>query len=153
MSTNCECIANIPDFCSFSDTSPADNSLDKEKSIEAYTNCIEEAKKCLRFTENPISREKLCKQIAIGYNERGFVRYRKVDFEDAISDYTKALSYDSSLYFTHYNRGLIHYRLGRFEEAIYDMKEALSLKPDFKPAQQCLHQAETDKQNSQSSQQ
>jgi len=54
-----------------------------------------------------------CKQIGIGYNERGFVRYLKVDFVEAIADYSKALSYDPSLYFTQYNRGLIHYRLGR----------------------------------------
>ncbi|XP_060605389.1 tetratricopeptide repeat protein 32-like, partial [Ruditapes philippinarum] len=88
-----------------------------------------------------------CKQIAIGYNERGFMKYQKVDFDEAIADYSKALSYDSSLYFTYYNRGLIHYRLGRFEEAISDLKEALSIEPDFEPAKQCLKQAKVDKQS------
>ncbi|KAL4217682.1 tetratricopeptide repeat [Mactra antiquata] len=145
MSTNCECASNIPNFCLLQGKAFGDTPKDKDGAIEVYTYCINETKKCLSFTENPVSKEKLCKQIAIGYNERGFMKYQKVDFDSAIADYSKALSYDASLYFTFYNRGLIHYRLGRFNEAIADMKEALSLHPDFEPAKQCLAQANIDK--------
>ena len=56
------------------------------------------------------------KNIALGYNNRGFIRYNRVDFDEAIEDYTDALKFDQSLYFTYYNRGLIHYRLGRFNK-------------------------------------
>lgn len=59
MSTSCQCVDNIPDFCLFSGDSEDKKPVDKEKAIEAYTRCIDESKKCLNFTENPVSREKL----------------------------------------------------------------------------------------------
>lgn len=59
MKTGCECVNNIPDFCLFSGNSGDDKPVDKDKAIEAYTKCIDEAKKCLNFTENPVAREKL----------------------------------------------------------------------------------------------
>jgi len=59
MSTGCECVNNIPDFCLSSGKAEDAKTIDKDKAIEAYTKCIDEAKKCLNFTENPVSREKL----------------------------------------------------------------------------------------------
>ena len=34
---------------------------------------------------------------------------------------------------------------GRFDSAITDMKKAIEIQPDFKPAQECLAQANVDK--------
>lgn len=59
MSTNCDCAANIPNFCLLQGKAFGDTPKDKDSAIEVYTYCINETKKCLSFTENPVSKEKL----------------------------------------------------------------------------------------------
>ena len=46
------------------------------------------------------------------FNNRGQVKYLRVDFDEAIEDYTAALKVDSDFAIGYYNRGQIHYRLG-----------------------------------------
>lgn len=59
MTTSCECVSNIPNFCLLQGKLFGDAPKDKDKAIEAYTYCITETKRCLSFTENPVSKEKL----------------------------------------------------------------------------------------------
>jgi tetratricopeptide (TPR) repeat protein len=52
-----------------------------------------------------------------------------VDFDDAVKEYDKALSYDSTLASAYYNRGTIMYRMGCFDKAVQDMEKATTLCP------------------------
>lgn len=51
--------------------------------------------------------------VATAYNNRGQIKYLRVDFYEAIEDYTSAIQADSHFEIPLYNRGLIHYRLGK----------------------------------------
>lgn len=51
--------------------------------------------------------------LATAYNNRGQIKYLRVDFHEAVEDYTSAIEQDSRFEIPYYNRGLIHYRLGR----------------------------------------
>ena len=50
--------------------------------------------------------------LASAYNSRGQIRYLRVDFTEAVEDYTEAIGVHPSFEVPFYNRGLIHYRLG-----------------------------------------
>ena len=47
------------------------------------------------------------------FNNRGQIKYLRVDFDEAIDDYDNALKLIPSSEVILYNRGLIHYRLGK----------------------------------------
>ena len=51
-------------------------------------------------------------ELARAYNERGHIRYLRVDFGNAIDDYTKSIHLDEEFAVAYYNRGQVHYRLG-----------------------------------------
>lgn len=51
--------------------------------------------------------------LATAYNNRGQIKYLRVDFEEATEDFTAAIATDSCFEIPLYNRGLIRYRLGR----------------------------------------
>ena len=51
--------------------------------------------------------------LANAYNNRGQIKYLRVDFEEAMEDYTSAIQTDSRFEIPLYNRGLIRYRLGK----------------------------------------
>ena len=51
-------------------------------------------------------------ELAQAYNERGHIRYLRVDFGNAIDDYTKSIHLDEEFAVAYYNRGQVHYRLG-----------------------------------------
>ncbi|KAL0273726.1 UNVERIFIED_CONTAM: hypothetical protein PYX00_006335 [Menopon gallinae] len=53
----------------------------------------------------------------------------KVDFDDAIEDYTKAISLDPGLAVAYYNRGTVLYRLGNYELALEDLTKCVELDP------------------------
>ncbi|XP_028295283.1 tetratricopeptide repeat protein 32 [Gouania willdenowi] len=84
--------------------------------------------------------------LSTAYNNRGQIKYLRVDFHEAIDDYTSAIQTDNTFEIPFYNRGLIHYRLGFFEEAQSDFKQALKLKPDFEDAKVSLQQTLLDQQ-------
>lgn len=50
--------------------------------------------------------------VATAYNNRGQIKYLRVDFQEAVEDFTSAIQADSSFDVPLYNRGLVHYRLG-----------------------------------------
>lgn len=53
------------------------------------------------------------------------------DFEQAITHYTKAVTYVPDYYEAYLNRGLCYENLGRNAEAEADFKKALEIKPDY----------------------
>ncbi|CAL8318008.1 unnamed protein product [Merluccius merluccius] len=88
--------------------------------------------------------------LAAAYNNRGQIKYLRVDFPEAIEDYTEAIHVDCGYEVPWYNRGLIHYRLGIFEEAKRDFEQVLKINPDFEQAKVSLQQTlqdEEDKMN------
>lgn len=58
-------------------------------------------------------------QLATAYNNRGQIKYLRVDFHEAVEDYTAAIQTDRSSETPFYNRGLIHYRLGEDAVALF----------------------------------
>uniref|UniRef100_A0A3Q3W5B7 Uncharacterized protein n=1 Tax=Mola mola TaxID=94237 RepID=A0A3Q3W5B7_MOLML len=85
--------------------------------------------------------------LASAYNNRGQIKYLRVDFDEAMEDYTSAIQTDSRFEIPLYNRGLIRYRLGFFDDAKSDFQQALKLNPDFEDAKVSLQQAIVDQQH------
>ncbi|XP_018119526.1 tetratricopeptide repeat protein 32 isoform X2 [Xenopus laevis] len=50
--------------------------------------------------------------LAVAFNNRGQIKYFRVDFYEAMDDYTEAIQIKPSFEVPYYNRGLILYRLG-----------------------------------------
>nr|ACM09659.1 Tetratricopeptide repeat protein 32 [Salmo salar] len=50
--------------------------------------------------------------IATAHNNRGQIKYFRVDFREAMEDYTSAIEANCQFEVSFYNRGLIRYRLG-----------------------------------------
>ncbi|KAE8605173.1 hypothetical protein XENTR_v10015002 [Xenopus tropicalis] len=50
--------------------------------------------------------------LAVAFNNRGQIKYFRVDFYEAMDDYTEAIRIKPSFEVAYYNRGLIKYRLG-----------------------------------------
>ncbi|KAJ8356202.1 hypothetical protein SKAU_G00189960 [Synaphobranchus kaupii] len=87
------------------------------------------------------------RDLAIAFNNRGQIKYRKVDFYQAMEDYTLAIQANSRFEVPFYNRGLIRYRLGFFQEAEEDFQKTLDLNPTFEDAKLSLKQAIIDRKH------
>ncbi|XP_022063100.1 tetratricopeptide repeat protein 32 [Acanthochromis polyacanthus] len=92
------------------------------------------------------SRECDAGSLATAYNNRGQIKYLRVDFHEAVEDYTSAVQADKHFEIPFYNRGLIHYRLGFFDDAKSDFQQALKLNPHFEDAKASLQQTLLDQQ-------
>ncbi|CAL8315262.1 unnamed protein product [Boreogadus saida] len=92
-------------------------------------------------------RECAAGDLAAAYNSRGQIRYLRVDFTEAMDDYTEAIGVDPRFAIPFYNRGLIHYRLGFFEEAKRDFQQVLKINPDFEEAKVSLLQTLQDQKH------
>ncbi|CAN0272077.1 unnamed protein product [Lampetra planeri] len=92
-------------------------------------------------------RDRLCKEdCAVALNNRGQIKYLRVDFYEAMDDYTQAIECNKDFPIPYYNRGLILYRLGFFDDAIKDFHKAVELNPAFEDARASLKQAARDKE-------
>ncbi|KAK2167015.1 hypothetical protein LSH36_32g02025 [Paralvinella palmiformis] len=115
-----------------------------EHSLRKYYIVIDECEKYLETEKDQNSANKDYTDIRsfLGecYNKRGLVRYKLVEFAEAVQDFTKALKLKPNMAVAFYNRGLIHYRLGNYEGAIIDMKAALNWDAGFTSAKQCLEE-------------
>lgn len=65
--------------------------------------------------------------MATAYNNRGQIKYFRVDFYEAMDDYTSAIEVQPDFEVPYYNRGLILYRLGKifflsFCPGLYSLK-------------------------------
>ena len=63
------------------------------------------------------------------YN-RGLAQSLKGNYDQALTEYEKALRYDPNAYQVHYNMGVAYVRLKRYAEAIFELEHYLELKPD-----------------------
>ncbi|KAI9544001.1 hypothetical protein NQZ68_005050 [Dissostichus eleginoides] len=93
------------------------------------------------------SRECEASHLATAYNNRGQIKYFRVDFGEAVEDFSLAIQSDSSYETPFYNRGLIHYRLGFFDDAKSDFQQVLKMNPDFEDAKVSLKQTLLDQQH------
>ncbi|KAG7508655.1 tetratricopeptide repeat protein 32 [Solea senegalensis] len=84
--------------------------------------------------------------LATAYNNRGQIKYFRVDFHEAVEDYTSAIQANSHFEIPLYNRGLVHYRLGFFDDAKMDFQQAVKLNPEFEDAKESLQQTILDQQ-------
>ncbi|XP_049760561.1 tetratricopeptide repeat protein 32 [Elephas maximus indicus] len=89
------------------------------------------------------------KDLATAYNNRGQIKYFRVDFYEAMDDYTSAIEVQPNFEVPYYNRGLILYRLGYFDEALEDFRKVLDLNPGFQDAALSLKQTILDKEEKQ----
>ena len=71
------------------------------------------------------------RHLAIGYNARGLIWLRKEEVDTAISDFTKAIEYQSDFDSAYNNRGLAYRSVGNYEAALKDFEEAIRLNPKF----------------------
>ncbi|TMS11929.1 Tetratricopeptide repeat protein 32 [Larimichthys crocea] len=122
----------------------------KPRPLETHYNAIGRRleQRHIRSCKNKRS-QKECEaiKVATAYNNRGQIKYLRVDFHEAVEDYTSAIQSDSRFETPFYNRGLIHYRLGFFDDAKSDFQQALKLNPDFKDAKESLQQTLLDQQH------
>ncbi|KAL2082670.1 hypothetical protein ACEWY4_022488 [Coilia grayii] len=114
------------------------NNKNFEKAEELYTHYINSCEK--------LARECDASELAVALNNRGQIKYFRVDFKEAVEDYTLAIKAKNEFEVPYYNRGLIHYRLGFFEDAETDFKRVLALNPNFEDAKQSLQQTIMDRQ-------
>ncbi|XP_071296367.1 tetratricopeptide repeat protein 32 [Agelaius tricolor] len=84
--------------------------------------------------------------LATALNDRGQVRYLRVEFAAAVQDFTAAIECQPGFEVPYYNRGLVRYRLGDFDEAMKDFRKVLELNPQFEDAALSLKQAMLDKE-------
>ncbi|KAM6405875.1 tetratricopeptide repeat protein 32 [Pluvialis apricaria] len=89
------------------------------------------------------------RHLATALNDRGQVRYFRVEFAAAVEDYTAAIECQPAFEVPYYNRGLVLYRLGCFDEAMKDFRKVLELNPQFEDAALSLKQAMLDKEEKQ----
>ncbi|KAM6279472.1 tetratricopeptide repeat protein 32 [Porphyrio hochstetteri] len=86
------------------------------------------------------------RDLATALNNRGQIKYLRVEFAAAMEDYTAAIECQPGFEVPYYNRGLVLYRLGCFDEAMKDFRKVLELNPQFEDAALSLKQAILDKE-------
>ncbi|XP_066453033.1 tetratricopeptide repeat protein 32 isoform X2 [Eleutherodactylus coqui] len=107
-----------------------------EAAEELYDRVIESCEQSRCSTE----------ELSTAYNNRGQIKYFRVDFYEAMDDYTDAIRVNPKFEVPYYNRGVILYRLGFFDEAIKDFQKVLELNPKFEDARISLQQSIADKE-------
>jgi Flp pilus assembly protein TadD len=68
----------------------------------------------------------------LAYNNRGVAQQRKGNLDEAVADFTLALTLNRRNSTAYVNRGLAYLRLGRPAEAEMDFQKALALNPNLK---------------------
>jgi len=65
------------------------------------------------------------------YNNRGYLKYTKNDFPEAIKDYDIAISINEKYADAYYNKGIAEYCLNNYKGAIENYKKAVSIRPKY----------------------
>ncbi|XP_008311277.1 tetratricopeptide repeat protein 32 [Cynoglossus semilaevis] len=121
--------------------------LEHANSAFKMKNFIEAEKLYTRFITSCLQfRQCQAADLATAYNNRGQIKYFRVDFYEAVDDYTSAIQAKSEFEIPLYNRGVIHYRLGFFDKAKTDFEQVLKLNPEFEEAKVSLQQTLLDQQ-------
>ncbi len=71
--------------------------------------------------------------LAPAYSNRGLVSYSKGLYDQAISDYTKALEINPRFAGAYYNRAFSYFRKGEYERSWKDIEKAESLGHQISP--------------------
>lgn len=78
-----------------------------------HNDALKELNKVIGVAEQYKEETKSMKRLlSCAWNDRGHLKYLQVNFEDAISDYTRAIDLDNDFAVPYYNRGQVHYRMG-----------------------------------------
>lgn len=85
------------------------NSGYNSDALKELNKLIDLSKKCKEQSES------LNQLLSRAWNDRGHLKYLKVDFDAAIYDYTQAIELDKNFAVPYYNRGQIHYRMGTYK--------------------------------------
>jgi tetratricopeptide (TPR) repeat protein len=80
------------------------------------------------------------KNIKYVYHNRGWVRQRMEDYENAIKDYDAALANDPAFAPAYYGRASAYYQSGNLPRAMEDAKEALRLAPENRKYDDLLYE-------------
>jgi tetratricopeptide (TPR) repeat protein len=70
----------------------------------------------------------------LAYNNRGNAYDYKGQYDQAISDYTKAIEINPKYGLAYYNRGIAHNNKGQYDQVISDYTKALEINPKFAEA-------------------
>ncbi|XP_030638134.1 tetratricopeptide repeat protein 32 [Chanos chanos] len=116
------------------------NNKNFKQAEELYTQFIKSCNETSKCDTN---------DLAVAFNNRGQIKYLRVDFYEAMDDYTSAIKVNSQFEVPFYNRGLIRYRLGFFEDAESDFRKVLELNSNFEDARQSLEQTRLDREEKQ----
>ena len=65
------------------------------------------------------------------YNNRGIAYGERGQYDDAISDFTRALEINPRYAEAYYNRGLAYIRKGQYDQAISDFNKAVEINPRY----------------------
>ncbi len=84
-------------------------------------------KALLDYQESLIFRD----DIAIVYNNIGWLKFLKGENEDALKNLNKAIALDDSLSIAYNNRGLVNRKLENLKKALEDYRKAINLNPYF----------------------
>ncbi|MCX7704465.1 MAG: tetratricopeptide repeat protein, partial [Planctomycetota bacterium] len=71
------------------------------------------------------------KEIALEWNDKGFAKAERGDYDGAIRDYDRAIELNPEYAEALYNRGVAKSKMGDWAGAIADFDEALELKPKY----------------------
>ncbi|XP_068136368.1 tetratricopeptide repeat protein 32 [Hyperolius riggenbachi] len=115
---------------------------------ELERRCLDAAEELYGKIIDSCAQQSKCspQDLATAYNNRGQVKYYRVDFYEAMDDYTEAIRVNPDFEIPYYNRGLVLYRLGYFDEAIKDFQRVLELNAQFEQARISLQQSFLDKE-------
>ena len=86
--------------------------------------------KTVPLAQTPDSSDTLpINEMALLWFERGNAYVQSGDYEDAVEDFTQAITTDPNYADAYYSRGRVLGRLGKHQQAIGDFTQALSLNP------------------------
>src|ERR1700758_879461 len=71
------------------------------------------------------------KNTQVGFYNRALCSYAMGDYKDAISDYTKAISYGRKMYDVYYGRGLCYFLQANYERGVTDFDSSLYFKDNY----------------------
>jgi len=75
--------------------------------------------------------EKEPERVPIAYNNRGLVYYKAGQFDRAVADFHKAVTFRSSYIDAYSNLGMAFFKSGRLDEAIANLDKAIALDPAY----------------------